>query len=186
MAREPHPDRPAHLRFRRGLLGALLALSVVFTVSMTAFIVTTLFRRATLTGKPFNASWQVAAGAFSVEWLVRSPNGSQSGFGNPGFVYVPTDAVRFCVLPRYGSSGTYRVLVIPLWPLVAVGGASSWWAGRKRRRIALTGRCPGCGYPRDGLPAKQPCPECGRASLWARLHNLLRSTQHPSLPALPA
>jgi hypothetical protein len=78
--------------------------------------------------------------------------------------------------------GCYRTLnpmgrslvSVPLWlpwAAVTVPCILLWW--RHRRRPALPGHCPACGYDLRGLPGAETCPECG----WARGQMLLENSR---------
>jgi hypothetical protein len=174
------PIRP----LRRRVLAALLTLCLALTLALSAVALTSVFYRAAVVGTPFNRAWQVAGGAFSMEWMVRSPNGSLSGFGNPRREFLPRDASKLSLWPRYAASGTYRALVVPLWPLILVGGLLSWRLRVLFRRHSDPSLCRGCGYPRTGLATGTPCPECGRATLLARVRRVVQGLfQGPGIPA---
>jgi hypothetical protein len=173
-----------HRQIRRRVFAALFALCIALTLTLSAVALTSVYYRATVVGTPFNRAWQVAGGAFSMEWMVRSPNGSLSGFGNPRREFLPRDAYKLSLWPRYAASGTYRVLVVPLWPLMLGGGLISWRLVVLFRRHSDPSLCRACGYARAGLARGSPCPECGRASLLARVRRVLQSLlQGPSIPA---
>lgn len=53
--------------------------------------------------------------------------------------------------------------VWPLSPLLVVVGALTAVPGWRAARRARRGLCPQCSYPRAGLDAVAPCPECGHA-----------------------
>ena len=141
------------------------AFSGLVAVAVCAVGVWSVFYRATLVGRPFNFAWNVSAGCFSAEWLVKNPDGSQSAFGNPTFHMLPRDKPYVTLLPRYagrGGGGTYRVLVIPLWPFALIAGLVSWRTLRRAYLDSDFTRCRACRYSRAGLDAAAPCPECGR------------------------
>lgn len=80
---------------------------------------------------------------------------------NGGFV------LRWPALPSRIVRVDFRMIIIPFWQLAAmavIAGLLPWlpkvsqWRQAARRRGGL---CPSCAYPRKGVPADAPCPECG-------------------------
>ena len=62
-----------------------------------------------------------------------------------------------------GSSFPFTVAMVPLWPLVPLTlalPAARLWLSRRRRKRALKGECPRCGYDLKGN-VSGACPECG-------------------------
>lgn len=118
------------------------------------------FYRTALVGSPFNRAWSIEGGAMMARWFVPGPDGSTSGFGNPGWSIRARSSAAIYLVPRIDRSGAPRSATIPLWPLAAAGVLLARWCLRSRPPAAS---CPRCGYPRDGLPARAACPECGPA-----------------------
>lgn len=59
------------------------------------------------------------------------------------------------------GSGWLGILVVPLWMLMGPAAVGAAWAFRAHARRTAGGTlCPRCGYPRAGLAAGAPCPEC--------------------------
>ncbi|MCA3003926.1 MAG: hypothetical protein LW650_04605 [Planctomycetaceae bacterium] len=108
--------------------------------------------------------------------------GNPGGLDSTAIRVEPTHATSdmFWWFERSGIMGM-GYAVAPLWlPTVlfaALAGLMWYLAARTR-----PGRCPNCGYNLQGLPAAQPCPECGR---------ILHASQpaprtHPQQPPGPA
>lgn len=69
-------------------------------------------------------------------------------------VYPPWRFHRYPAGPLWG---------VRLWPVAAIPTALLVLCLVVLRRVAPDGVCPWCRYPRSGLPAAAPCPECGAA-----------------------
>ncbi len=81
---------------------------------------------------------------------------------NDIFVDVPVVRWNF----SYRNNRSYRDVGIPLWAPTLLAGMTAAWCWRRerqRRRLAIAGSCPSCGYSRAGLAADAKCPECGTA-----------------------
>jgi hypothetical protein len=99
------------------------------------------------------------------DWQLVFPPTAEtvSGIGSD----VPTDffdVPRRAWLPHWRTTPWSWHLSFPLWmPLAvfaAIATASAFHARRSNRR-ARADACVACGYPRTGLAAGLPCPECG-------------------------
>jgi hypothetical protein len=73
---------------------------------------------------------------------------------NPGFDVWPVLRTR--------ATATYVGIPIPvaITPIL-IATAAAWRLDTLARRRARVGHCPTCNYDRRGLPAANPCPECG-------------------------
>lgn len=118
--------------------------------------------RAALTGAPFNRDWSLEGGALVLRWFAPGPDGSTSGFGNPGWSIRTRSSAAVHLVPRLDRSTSPRSATIPLWPLAAAG---ILLFRRCLRRPPPAGSCPRCGYPRHGLATGAACPECGPAPI---------------------
>jgi len=106
------------------------------------------------TGFPFGAM------TCSVHW--------ERQIRNEDVTYHVTGGVQ---LPRDADFQPRALPLTPVWPGFALDMAlwGGLWLGlawllrsSRRRWRARKNRCIHCGYPRTGLPADTPCPECGR------------------------
>lgn len=56
-------------------------------------------------------------------------------------------------------------ITIPFWSIAAVlvvGAGVAWASELRAHRAVRMGLCPTCRYNLTGLPARTPCPECGK------------------------
>lgn len=177
--RRDHAHRAA-----RGILGCCgFWLACVIAAGACACLAASAFWRFDLVGKPFNHSWHVDRGAFVAEWLSPQPDGTISGFGNPGPRVNPQTARGVEWRPRFlVGAGGYHELRVPLWPAVVLSGIGAWMLRGAARRAVAAGHCGRCGYDLRGLAPGAACPECGaRATLAARVREILQSVLLPIL-----
>ena len=123
-------------------------------------------------GTPFYFSAQVADGALQLMWLPPSPDGSRSGFGNPGWDAANAGRFGLTWLPRVDLRGGTHGLTIPLYiPLLCTGFASFLLWRRSAR--PLRGLCARCGYDLRGMATGSRCPECGHSRWMTRVWHVL-------------
>jgi hypothetical protein len=105
--------------------------------------------------------------------------GDTSGLKHQGLQIEPTDHTgEFIWWFEHGGIMGTGYAVAPLWVpmlLSAVVAGLMWYLSVRTR----PGQCPACGYNLQGLPATQPCPECGRA------RNAARRTPRPAPQSAP-
>jgi hypothetical protein len=117
--------------------------------------------RSSLVGKPFNCAWSVQGGALDAMWFVPDQSGAVNGFGNTGPALERRNSAAMFWLPAYRASGSFRRIIVPLWPFALASGAFWTMARRFGREQASPEACPACGYSLTGLPKAAACPECG-------------------------
>ena len=110
--------------------------------------------------------------------FVHNQDPSTDGWWNPGLrayrFKTPQMYWRFqwSYKPVYPWSASSRVLsiTVPLWSIAvatAFSSALAWRASRRAVRLRPHS-CRCCAYPRAGLAAGAPCPECGAAPAGAK------------------
>jgi hypothetical protein len=66
-------------------------------------------------------------------------------------------------MPYLGWSTVGYAILLPLWIPVLPPAVLAGLAWLRTRPDRPAGRCPECGYSREGLPPDAICPECGHA-----------------------
>ncbi len=119
---------------------------------------------------------------YAIEWLTPyhrvtidsgtflwTPDGSAS---TPWLGKVSLQALgtpvqsEYHILYEWLHLGSRRTLEVSMWLALAVSLA--WCGGLwfvRLRRYPFDGECPHCHYDLTGLPAGQPCPECGQVAV---------------------
>jgi hypothetical protein len=105
------------------------------------------------------------------DWWASSSGGELALIRQAGDDFgEPLPGVRlpgFCYLASASATGSHRQYAASYWVLASLFGVvpAAWaWRvrrGRIRRRNALAGLCPTCGYDLRASPGR--CPECGAA-----------------------
>jgi hypothetical protein len=109
-------------------------------------------------------TWRgIAYGRLQFSW---DDHGFTTGSGVPQLWFSRnTPEIRWWF--DWGNDGYHQHhFRVPLWVLMALmlmPTASAWRLDTLARRRARLNHCPACNYPRAGLPAASPCPECGAA-----------------------
>jgi hypothetical protein len=169
--------RSWNFRRRVWLAGAALTLSLAAVLAVA--IGASISYRIGLTGSPFYLTTDLTHGALQFVWLPVDPvSGARPGFGNPGWHCVRSASAGVAWTPRWQLGGPVRQVLIPLWAPTLFTGGLGILALRRLRSLRDPALC-ACGYPRAGLPANSPCPECGRVTgVW----QWLRATFSPYAP----
>jgi hypothetical protein len=89
-------------------------------------------------------------------WVVRSGISGRSGFRTER-----NDQPIGWGFDFYTEPGGVWWVHIPLWSLALAAAIPTALLWRADRRAKPVGCCSACGYSLAGLPAGQPCPECG-------------------------
>jgi hypothetical protein len=80
------------------------------------------------------------------------------------FVLIPIYPFRNGMFDRVNTALVVGLLSMPVSVLAALAGAMAGSRVYLPHRRRAQNRCVRCGYPRGGLQASAPCPECGAPS----------------------
>jgi hypothetical protein len=107
----------------------------------------------------------LAVGGIDIYWDDHFRSGIQPALFEGRRLTFATGRVR-AFRGSWEVSSTFGLVLIPLWPLIALGCVSTgvaWRLDALARRRARLNLCPKCHYDRAGIAADAKCPECGSA-----------------------
>lgn len=99
-------------------------------------------------------------GVGSRRWAAVQGIHSWKIFPRPAWNVIWKPSARIEPPGSRATIGGWWSVFIPGWMLLVSATPIAWWWVRRSRR-PRPGRCVGCGYSLDGLPAGSACPECG-------------------------